>query len=497
MTSTRPDPRSDRRVAVVHRPGATSYPPRDAAPYHPSRPYPEYRGPLETMPNEAYDLVRQALLDLGLDAARAGTAEWNPLGDLVAPGRRIVVKPNWVLHRNEGPGGTDCLFSHAAVVRAVVDYALLTRPHSVVVGDAPVQVCDFQGVQDLGFAAVAAHYRALGAPVEVKDFRRTVMQRGERAALVSEDRHGLDEFVLVDLGARSRMEPIAGDARRFRVTMYDPRRMQLNHRPGLHRYLVARDVLEADLVINVPKLKTHKKAGLTAALKNLVGINGNKDYLPHHRKGAANRGGDNYERATLPKRAAEFTLDLANRHLHWPRFYARVSRLAYRFLFFDRLRGLPTDVEGGWHGNDTVWRMCLDLNAVLLYADARGQLHDEPQRATLNITDAIVAGEGDGPLRPDPRPLGAVMAAANPAAHDWVAALLMGFDPARIAISAHAFDGGDRVLAAYAPGQISCVINGTTGPAEAAARIGIPAFRPSDGWRGYCEAGNSADGRAP
>lgn len=491
MTNARPDPRRDTRVAVALRPAATAYPPPSAAPYHPSRRYPEYEGPLADAPNEAYDLVRQALLDLGLDAARAGTPAWNPMGDLVAPGARIVVKPNWVLHRNEGPGGTDCLFSHAAVVRAVLDYVWLARPGRVVVGDAPVQVCDFDGVQRLGFDAVAGYFAASGRPLAVKDFRRTVMQRGETAARVSEDRHAIDEFVLVDLADRSRMEPIAGDARRFRVTMYDPRRMQHNHRPGLHRYLVARDVLEADLVINVPKLKTHKKAGITAALKNLVGINGNKDYLPHHRKGAADRGGDNYERATLPKTLAEATLDLANRHLHWPRFYARVSRLAYRFLFFDRIRGLPTDVEGGWHGNDTVWRMCLDLNAVLLYADAQGRLHSTPQRATLNITDGLVAGEGDGPLRPDPRPLGAILAAANPAAHDWVAARLMGFDPARIAITAHAFDTDAPQLVAYRPADISCVVNGAAGSAEAVARLGLAPFRASAGWRGFCEAAGS------
>ena len=30
------------------------------------------------------------------------------------------------------------------------------------------------------------------------------------------------------------------------------------------------------LVVNVPKLKVHKKAGITCCLKNLIGINGNK-----------------------------------------------------------------------------------------------------------------------------------------------------------------------------------------------------------------------------
>jgi len=34
-------------------------------------------------------------------------------------------------------------------------------------------------------------------------------------------------------------------------------------------------------------LKLHRKAGITCALKNLIGINGNKEYLPHHRLGGS------------------------------------------------------------------------------------------------------------------------------------------------------------------------------------------------------------------
>ena len=81
----------------------------------------------------------------------------------------------------------------------------------------------------------------------------------------------MDQYVIVDLGVKSMVEPISADASKFRVTQYDPRKMFEHQRPGVHRYLIAKDVLDADLVINLPKLKTHKKAGITAALKNLVG----------------------------------------------------------------------------------------------------------------------------------------------------------------------------------------------------------------------------------
>jgi hypothetical protein len=99
------------------------------------------------------------------------------------------------------------------------------------------------------------------------------------------------------------------------VTQYDPRKLALAHRLGRHQYPIAREVFEADVVFNVPKLKTHKKAGITAALKNLVGINGNKDFLPHHRVGGSLLGGDCYAGVGPLKRAAEFCLDRANLRL--------------------------------------------------------------------------------------------------------------------------------------------------------------------------------------
>src|SRR4029079_11251659 len=87
---------------------------------------------------------------------------------------------------------------------------------------------------------------------------------------------------------------------RFRVSDYDPTETVSRHGRGFHRYLIARSVLDADLFINLPKMKTHQKSGITAALKNLVGINGAKAYLVHHQKGSPARGGDEFpERASL------------------------------------------------------------------------------------------------------------------------------------------------------------------------------------------------------
>jgi len=61
---------------------------------------------------------------------------------VIPPGSRVLIKPNLVLHQNEGTGGMDCLVTHASVIRAAVDAALQTDAAEVLVGDAPIQGCD-------------------------------------------------------------------------------------------------------------------------------------------------------------------------------------------------------------------------------------------------------------------------------------------------------------------------------------------------------------------
>src|SRR5262249_45327360 len=109
---------------------------------------------------------------------------------------------------------------------------------------------------------------------------------------------------------------------------------------------------------------------------------------------------------------------------------------------FQRLAGLMGDrlgIEGSWSGNDTVWRTSLDLNRLLLYGRTDGMLAHLPQRQVLHIVDAVVAGQGDGPLAPRPLPLELIMAGRNAAAVDWVGAHLLGYAPERVPIVREAF----------------------------------------------------------
>jgi uncharacterized protein (DUF362 family) len=392
--------------------------------------------------------------------------ERGAFGEIIPAGARVLVKPNLVLHENQGPWGFDAVVTHPSLIQAVVETALLANPAQVLVGDAPLQGCDFDkllnktGLGDWSQDLMARESRFKG----IRDFRRTTctFENGVRHA--TENRRPEDDFVLFDLGTESLLEPVTDGRDNFRVTCYDWRLLAKTHTTGRHCYLIARDVIEADVVINLPKLKTHKKAGITCALKNLVGINGNKEYLPHHRLGGSKAGGDCYPGGNLVKQALEYTLDRQNTAaaLTSVRMWNSVALQLHRAM---RLAGDQVGVEGSWSGNDTVWRMSLDLNRILLYGRPDGTLADVPQRRVTHIVDAIVAGQGDGPLSPQPLPLGMILAGTNAAAVDWVGARLLGYDPTKVPIVREAFGSFRHPLTSFAPGEVMVV--GDYGPGQA------------------------------
>ena len=402
---------------------------------------------------------REAIGDaLGALADSLGWADRSggPFARVIAPGAKVLIKPNLVLHENEGPWGIEPLVTDAALVRAATEAALQAGASRVTVGDAPIQSCDLadllrrNGLADWGEAMAGRDPRFKG----IRDFRRTtcVLTHGVRVA--AENLQPEDQFVLFDLGRDSLLEPITRDDGAFRVTWYDPRLMARTHTRGRHQYLIAKDVLDADVVINLPKLKTHKKAGVTCALKNLIGINGNKEYLPHHRVGGAAAGGDCYPDDSYVKRALESIADWRNQT------QSRTGGLFYSALTFGltrllRARGDRLGYEGSWSGNDTIWRTCLDLNRILLYGQADGRMAEKPQRRVLHVVDAVVAGHGDGPLAPKPLPLGILFGGNNAAAVDWAAAHLLGYDAGRVPLVREAFGRFKWPLAPFAAIDVS------------------------------------------
>lgn len=73
--------------------------------YSPSEQFPEYPFPdVSNTENKVYAMVRDGLFWFGLDEAHYGTEDWNPMGDIITPGDRVLIKPNLVSHTNPRGG---------------------------------------------------------------------------------------------------------------------------------------------------------------------------------------------------------------------------------------------------------------------------------------------------------------------------------------------------------------------------------------------------------
>lgn len=160
---------------------------------------------------------------------------------------------------------------------------------------------------------------------------------------------------------------------------------------AIRRIAMPVPLLDADVVINVPKAKTHHMDPISGALKNWVGVI------------ALGRGREEHHDAAA---FAEY----------------------------------------------------VDLMTVT--------------RPALNVCDAIVVGEGDGPIANTPRWCGCILASTDPVALDVTVCRLMGLEPGALQFAAEA---ADRGLGTADPDAI-----GISGTSLDEARIEVQ--RPRQGW---------------
>ena len=262
---------SPERVAVVSRPGLR---------YEERRPF--------TPPSPVYEAVEAMFRALGLDAARAGTPDWNPLGDLIAPGERVIIKPNLVssknLHEKITGDKLEASSTHGSLLRPILDYAVRAAgPRGRVrVVDTPVEGCELEKVtgplgvldaieavrregHDVGFIDMR-YFRV--APLLALDDVRWAGRSWNLGLLWRTPLPGDPlGYRVVNLGERSLFAEAGappGDRLRFHRSHYTT--PVAHHTGGRHEYSIPGSVLDADVVINLPKLKTHKKTGVTLSL---------------------------------------------------------------------------------------------------------------------------------------------------------------------------------------------------------------------------------------
>lgn len=467
-----------------------------SAPYLPSEEYPEFAGKLKTgkEKNIIYGLLREVFVELGFDENKVEGADWNPLSEIIKPGDNVLIKPNLVRHVHLTGGDYRTVVTNASLIRCVLDYAAmaLKGKGQLTVGDAPVQSTDFDSlVERNGLKEVCSDVsQTWGVPVRLADFRLWSVKLDKDHTVVGEQKLSGDAqgYCAVNLGEDSFLQPIVNGNDRFRITSYDTGELQKHHNLERNEYLIPKTVLNADVVINLPKLKTHRKVALTASLKNLVGINGHKDWLPHHRIGSTDEGGDEYRSSFNLKQLSTKIVESLDKHrgsiLTRPKkFFLRVLMRVIKHTAPDPYR------EGSWYGNDTLWRTVLDLNRLLIFADKDGVMKEQQQRRCLTIVDGVIAGEREGPMEPDTREVGVLVGGYNPAVVDAVLATMIGFDYKKIPIIEKAFQKCRWPLATFEAEEISVKARSEVWKN---LRVGAPCdelcFVPSTGWLNYVES---------
>jgi uncharacterized protein (DUF362 family) len=472
----------------------------DEPPFHPHEPYPEYRfATTSSEANPVYSAVRECLRRAGLDAGNFDRPHWNPLGKWISPGQTVLLKPNMVNQWHpRDPAGSRYVITHGSVVRAAADYVwkALDGRGRIVVADAPETYASYEEVAaKMGLHALRDFYCQNGLDFQLIDLRNE--EWVERDGVVVERRSiGGDPggCIAFDLADRSEFVGHGGGGRYYGAD-YDMAEVNRHHTGGRHEYLIAASAITCDVILSLPKLKTHRKAGITVSLKNLVGVNGEKNWLPHHTEGDPSNGGDEHPAPGTKHRAERRILPYVrwfsdNAPFVGPWAHRQARRVGRR-IFGDTeevIRG------GNWWGNDTIWRMCLDLNKIILYGDRDGHLRPErpeSRKPHLVMVDAVIAGEGRGPTNPDPVPAGLIVFGCHPASVDAACARLVGFDPDRIRIVRQAFRCRRYPLTEWDWTDVRLLSDRTEWD-----RLRLPEipsdtlyrFVPHYGWKGHIEA---------
>lgn len=468
-------------------------------PYNPPCHFPEYPFDEKTIDstNMVYSEIRNLLYEMNLDKTNFNTKNWNPFKEFISPGDKVVLKPNMVMHKNLNRHySTDCLITHGSIIRAVLDYVYIALKDNgkIIIADAPLQQCDFlEVIKKNGVSAIIDFYKSYGKTIELIDLRneKAILDPSGRLIGIEKLKGDPKGYTVVDLGKDSSLYDIIDSYKKFRVTCYKPDIMKEHHNQEKNEYLIANTILEADVIINLPKAKTHKRAGITGAMKNLVGINGTKSWLPHHRKGSKYSGGDEYLNnnifkdleVTLEEQSHVAAIEGKKLKSFLVRTICKLFSVMRKMTFRDLIS------EGSWWGNDTVWRMVCDLNRIFIYADKKGVMRKNTQRKYIAFIDMLISGESEGPIAPSPNYSSILMSGYNFLMIDTVMATLMGFDFNKIPQIAKAYNLKEYAISEYSYKDIEIRSNNKIW-LKAIDEIKLRdtlRFIPSSGWKSHIE----------
>ena len=341
--------------------------------------------------NYDLDIVKESLMELFLDL---GYPKENPLSKIIEPGNTVFIKPNWVASRwRESCDHVDdlyCVITHPSLLEAIADFVAeaLNGEGKIIIADNPSIDADFNELME--HTKIKERIEGKYAcDLEIKDLRPLVCDDlknyGKKYLMVPQD--GDDQGTIeVNLGKESMLYGL--DPQRFRGVFDERDETIASHTGETQLYTYARSLYDADVYISVPKLKTHQKVGTTLNLKGLVGSISNKNQLVHWQIGYPEIKGDEY-----PNKEA-----------------------------YDAGQKAKVTHRGSWPGNDTIWRMVVDLYKGLKMKE----------RKYFSVIDGICGGQGQGPFCPYSKKSNTLIAGEDLLAVDCVATRYMGINPEKI-----------------------------------------------------------------
>ncbi|MDP2911550.1 MAG: DUF362 domain-containing protein [Candidatus Omnitrophota bacterium] len=449
----------------------------DRAPFFPSAIFEEYpfKDSRIDRKNEIYDSLRQVFRMLGLDSDNFGTKKWNPLRELIQPGMTVLIKPN-LMHQSGDSGDTRGLITHGSLIRAAADYAYIALKGNgrIIIADGPMEDADFEKILKVtGLIAIKEFYKkAADFDMDIYDLRseKLIKKYGKGAGRVSLAGDPMG-YTAIDLAEMSEFE---NGNRGYETTAGPDGEMgtSIRHSRSRHEYIIANTILKADAVISLPKMKTHKRSGVTLSLKNMIGITGDRKTLPH------------FSRQCFSNRAVKH------------RIHNLIYNCTHRMLrkYKNALKNITGATEkdvksGNFYGNDIIWRTILDLFKIVNYGNVDGKAHREKQRKFLIILDGIVGGEGQGPTDPDSKPCGVLIAGFNPFCVDMTASRLMGFDPMKIPKFKNIPEEKLKKFSETGIDEIQCISNREDWNKKLSDFKGkCLNFKPHHAWRHHIEA---------
>lgn len=361
-------------------------------------------------------------------------------------GDHVVLKPNLVKESKENdPGEWECVITSPWLIQQVCEYVAsrLNGHGYITICDAPQSDSDFNLIRQRARLDEIAEqcrqkYKIL---VEILDLRSHVWVNSngvvQKRQSQTGDPNGKIRFILNE---KSYFWKHPGNGQYYGAD-YNAKELNQHHSKTLQEYLICATPIQSDVFINLPKMKTHKKTGVTLSLKNLVGINADKNWLPHHTCASRFFQGDEYPCASfwrkLEHKCVMLVRFIADHIPGLGTLIAQIARKSGEKIFGD---GHQTIRSGNWYGNDTTWRMVLDLNCCLLRGNMKGQLEDQFTRRYYSIIDGLIGMEGEGPMQGNAKEVGLLIGGADPVAVDLVVSRLMGFDWQKLPVIKYALE---------------------------------------------------------